>query len=135
MYFKRIITLSNEEIKLKVSYSSVELWKIVESIFHGAGLHLRHIFDFQKHIFLVKVLELIFLNDLKGSTATVYARLAAKSPSGALYRGSIGTDSGEKILRAEFMLGVKEFDEVFKREHITPYYERLFRCLMDTKTK
>ncbi len=134
MKFQHIISISKDEIELKVTYTSNDLWKIIESVFHAGGLHLRYIFHFQKHIFLVKVSEFVFLNYLNLSSGIVKSNLVAKSLSGAVYKGCILSDDG-LVLQTEFLLGVKDYDHEFRKESLKPYYERLFRCLMNTKRK
>lgn len=131
MKFEKIIFISKDEIQLKVKFFSSNLWEFMESIFHAAGMHLRYILDFQKHVFLVKVSQLVFNKEVSESAGYVCVKLVSSSKNGALYRGQLY--NGEVLLSAKFILGIKDFDEMFKKSLIKPYYEEIFRCLISTK--
>ncbi len=141
MRLRKIVSIDRDRIEILSDFFSPSYWLKIEAMAQTLGLHLRYILDFQQHVFLVKIRRILILRELNTiKTGIIQGRKIAQSQGGALYRGLLFADCGDKIgeqlegdpiccVRGEFILGHREFDASFKKQTIISHFKGLFRCL------
>ncbi len=134
MKFLRLITIGKKQIFLECEILSFGYWPKLEAIFQGCGLHLRHVLNFEKHVFLAKIDQITFLDTPNKNLFVVKGFLLSRTNSAAKYEGLLFDKDTEKIyVSANFLLGCKKFNNTFKKHLITSHFKGIFKCLMNTK--
>lgn len=136
-----ILKISDHRVLASVSYqqkykhSHMTGFMGLEALAQTAAMHVRHLCNFEKHAFLLKVEEFDEEQALiPGVDHEIEGQLAGKTDAAFSYRLFMkrGEGGGVSVNRARLIIAVKPYDDLFKREALEAYYkERFKRLTMD----
>ena len=117
------------------SFSNAPIYVGLESLAQLGAYHIRHLTDFSKHIFLIKIAHcrlptgkiidgefLLSGNIIAQSESSYHCRLKAEKEKLAVIEG-------------EFLFAAVPYTHNFKSDRLRHHYAKVFSCLLkDTKT-
>ena len=101
----------------------------LEAMAQLVALHVRHCLDFERHAFLLKVIQCRWTNqnDLEGRYR-LSADLRSQSSNTFAYQANAQGPDGE-MLSADLLIGTKSYDCEFKEDVLKTHYKEIFRKL------
>ena len=102
----------------------------IEALAQLGALHVRYLFDCNKHAFLLKINKCTFLKNKKlNGTYKINGLLTGKSDRSFLYLLNL-SDSSNKIIDAELTFSTIDYNAVFKKDILKGHYEKVIKCLL-----
>lgn len=123
--------ISPQAIRAKVAFDHAPLYAGLEAMAQTAALHVRHLLDFERHAFLLKVQhcripEVEFLT----GTFVIAAEGGSKSSSAYAYN-ILAKGAGEKAFKADVLIGTRDYDDRFDQKILMAHYRKVLAGLKD----
>ena len=123
----KIFDLTDRSIKGSYSVEPRHKFTAIESLAQLGALHVRYLTNFEKFVFLLKVVK-FNLPDFTNGSFNIDCEIIANS-SGA-YSYKLMADNGSENINSHMIFGVREFDNSKMYTSCKSHYEKVFRCLL-----
>ena len=102
--------------------------ELLEAMAQCAAYHVRHLVDFSRQAFLLKVTCFpVQASPVEGVVA-LEAKLVGQARDARAYE--VTARQGEMEVVASLLIGTKPYDADFDGNRLAPYYQEIFECLM-----
>ena len=127
----KITKIDDKTIWSEKYFHELKHYKAIEFLAQTGAFHLRYINKFNKHVFLLSVSSFKYTNNecLSGKYQ-LKGEISAKSDFACSYKFTCKIGSCEKIT-GDFMFALKNYDNVYKKNILKPYYKKVFLCLLN----
>ena len=125
----RILEVNASHIVGTSSFPNVPVYLGIESLAQLGAFHIRHLIDFTRHVFLMKIThcslsarhfhkgEYMFFGNLSGQSNSAFScRLRAER-------------NKKTIIQGDFLYASVDYDRNFKKEILQRHYRKMFSCL------
>ncbi len=126
----RITRIDADHINGRSVFSSASPYLGIEALAQLGALHIRYLNDFQKSVFLLKIAEcrLVPWTLLDGGHI-LSGRMTGQSSAAASHHLKLVKED-QVLMEGEFMFGIRDYDEQFRRHILEPHYRERFSCLL-----
>ncbi len=125
----QITEIRTDAIKGSRKFSNAPFYLCLEALAQVCALHVRHITDFEKHAFLLKVTRCpIHVDQVFSGQYILRSKLLSHSRHAFSYSAKAIID-GKTGMGGEFIIATMDYGKDFKEEIIKTHYKKVFSCL------
>jgi len=116
----------------EVSFENADPTLLLESLAQLAGLHIRYLLDFARHVFLVKIAR-ILLPEEKSLSGTYRLRgnLVSRSEEAFTYRLEADREN-VPVIHGQFLFGTTDYNDDFQKDILQKHYREVLACAKRT---
>ncbi|WP_236888744.1 hypothetical protein [Desulfoluna limicola] len=101
--------------------------ELLEAMAQCAAYHVRHLTDFTRQAFLMKVTRYPIPASPVTGTVSMTAALTGSASDARAYTVTAELDG--ELLTASLLIGTTPFDDRFNAKRLAPHYQEIFSCL------
>ncbi|MCF8068223.1 MAG: hypothetical protein K9L30_06535 [Desulfobacterales bacterium] len=102
----------------------------IETLAQLAAMHVRHITDFTKHAFLLKVKYFSAREAVLNGLHELSGKLLNHSSDSYSYELS-GKNNNDVLFSAKLIIGTTSYNDHLRQEELVGYYKKVFSCLQN----
>ncbi len=103
----------------------------LEALAQLGAFHIRRLTGFDRHVFLLKIAGCrLSAGKFLNGKFVLSGKLLSRSDSAFLCRMKAEKEE-MPVIEGDFLFGLVDYDEKFKRELLRGHYERIFTCLLN----
>lgn len=100
---------------------------LLEAMAQCAAYHVRHLTDFSRQAFLMKVTRYPFPSAPVTGVVTLTAVLTGSASDARAYQ--LSAEVGGESVTASLLIGTTPYDDRFEAARLSPHYQEIFQCL------
>jgi hypothetical protein len=125
----QVLRMERNAVAGRVSLQDTPPSLALESLAQLAALHTRWRCDFSEHGFLLGITTCTLPRENVTGTAHICAEVTGASKKATRYLSRLDI-AGQTRVKAELTIGLKPYDEIFRRDLLEPGYRNLLQHLV-----
>jgi len=125
-----ITSMNSDNFSGAQTFNDDPLFMGIESCAQLASMHVRHITDFSKHAFLLKVKYFSAQEEVLNGLYVITGKLLSHGSDSYSYKLCAKGGNDERFT-AELIIGTTPYSEKLNQEELEAYYKKVFLCLQN----